>query len=245
MPLQSLLLCRNQPAVKTLGAALDELEIKKQVCVGCHQALELLARRRFGALIIDLDLEGAEQVLRTARRAHGKHKAVLFAMIGANGNICSAFEMGANFVLYKPLDSEQTIRALRAGKGFMHAERRRQARQPIETLAYLRQDDGPAYPAIVLDVNQGGFALQTAQPMQAGRDFRFWFWLPSTTTLIDGLGTIAWANSSGNAGIRFTAVSSSCARDLKMWLAKRAAKRPSVSATPRTTVRQAARRVTA
>lgn len=244
MPLQSLLLCRNQPAVKVLGAALDELDIKKQVCAGTMQALDLLARRRFGALIIDLDLEGAADVLRSARRANGNHKAVLFAMIGVNGNISSAFEMGANFVLYKPLSSEQTIRALRAGKGFMHSERRRQTRQPIETLAYLRQDDGPAYPAIVLDVNQGGFALQTAQPMQAGRDFRFWFWLPSTTTLIDGLGTIAWANSSGNAGIRFTAISSACARDLKMWLAKRGSKRPSISVTPRS-ARPASRRVTA
>jgi len=245
MPLQSLLLCRNQPSVKVLGAALDELEIRKQVCAGSTQALELLTRRRFGALIVDLDVEGAGNVLRAARRAHGSHKAVLFAMIGVNGNICSAFEMGANFVLYKPLNSEQTIRALRAGKGFMQSERRREARQPIETLAYLRQDDGPAYPAIVLDVNPGGFALQTAQPMQAGRDFRFWFWLPSTTTLIDGLGTIAWANSSGNAGIRFTAISSSCSRDLKMWLSKRSAKRASISVAPRSAARAASRRVTA
>ena len=244
MPLQSLLLCRNQPAVKILGAALDELEIKKQVCAATTQAIGLLARRRFGALIIDLDVEGAHDVLRSARQAHGHHKAVLFAMIGASGNISSAFELGANFVLYKPLNSEQTVRALRAGKGFMQAERRHQVRQPIETLAYLRQDEGPAYPAVVLDVNQGGFALQTAQPMQAGRDFRFWFWLPSTTTLIDGLGTIAWANSSGNAGIRFTAISSACARDLKMWLAKRSAKRASVSVAPRPTARAASRRVT-
>src|SRR5579884_3458769 len=240
MPLQSLLLCRNQPAVKILGAALEELDIKKQVCGATTQAIDLLARRRFGALIIDLDVEGAHDILRSARQAHGHHKAVLFAMIGASGNISSAFELGANFVLYKPLNSEQTVRALRAGKGFMQAERRHQVRQPIETLAYLRQDEGPAYPAVVLDVNQGGFALQTAQPMQAGRDFRFWFWLPSTTTLIDGLGTIAWANSSGNAGIRFTAISGACARDLKMWLAKRA----SVSVAPRPAARAASRRVT-
>lgn len=229
MPLQSLLLCRNQPALRVLGSALDELEIKRQICTAADQAMALLARRRFGALVVDLELDGAAQVLRTARMAHGNRKAVLFAMIGALTNISTAFEMGANFVLYKPLTPEQTVRALRAGKGFMSSERRRNSRQPIETLAYLRQDEGAAYPAIVLDVNQGGFSVQTAQPMQAGREFRFWFWLPSTTILIDGSGSIAWTNSSGNAGIRFTGISSTCARQLKMWLAKRSTKRHSVS----------------
>ena len=225
MALQSLLLSRNQPAVRVLGEVLSELDIKTHVCTGTRQALDLLARRRFGALVIDLDLDGATDVLRAARLNPVGSKAVLFAMLGASSNISSAFELGANFVLYKPLNPEQTLRALRAGKGFMRSERRRETRQPIETIAYLRQDEGAAYPAIVLDVNEGGFALQTAQPMQAGRDFRFWFWLPSTTTLIDGMGTIAWANSSGNAGIRFTAISSACSRELKMWLGKRGSKR--------------------
>lgn len=225
MPLQSLLLCRNQTALRVLGSALDELEIGRHVCNGAEQALTVLAKRRFGALVVDLEMEGAAHVLHAARHAQGGRKAVLFAMIGAATNISSAFELGANFVLYKPLTTEQTVRALRAGKGFMNDERRRNLRQPIETVAYLRQDEGAAYPAIVLDVNQGGFAVQTAQPMQAGREFRFWFWLPSTTILIDGCGTIAWANSSGNAGVRFTGIGNSCARQLKTWLAKHGSKK--------------------
>ncbi len=246
MPLQSLLLCRNQAALRVLGSALDELKIDRQVCAGPDQARALLARRRFGAVIVDLDLHGAAQVLHSARPVPGNKKAVLFAMIGALTNISRAFELGANFVLYKPLTSEQTIRALRAARGFMSSERRRHLRQPIETLAYLRQDQGTAYPAIVLDVNEGGFAVQTAQPMQAGREFRFWFWLPSTTILIDGSGTIAWANSSGNAGIRFTSVSRACTDQLNAWLTKRSAKRSASSATPRLSQsRSATRRVTA
>lgn len=246
MPLQSLLLCRNQAALRVLGSALDELKIDRHVCAGPDQALALLARRRFGAVIVDLDLQGAAQVLHSARPVPGNKKAVLFAMIGALTNISTAFEMGANFVLYKPVTSEQTIRALRAARGFMNSERRRNLRQPIETLAYLRQDEGAACPAIVLDVNEGGFAVQTAQPMQAGREFRFWFWLPSTTILIDGSGTIAWANSAGNAGIRFTSISSASTDQLNAWLAKRSAKRQAMSASPRAQhPRTATRRVSA
>ena len=244
MPLQSLLLCRNQSALRVLGSALDELEIGRHVCNGADQALTVLGKRRFGALVVDLEMEGAAHVLHTARHGHGGRKAVLFAMIGASTNISRAFELGANFVLYKPLTTEQTIRALRAGKGFMNDERRRNLRQPIETVAYLRQDEGAAYPAIVLDVNQGGFAVQTAQPMQAGREFRFWFWLPSTTILIDGSGTIAWANSSGSAGVRFTGIASACARQLKTWLAKHSPKKRPLSMRMHQN-RLASRRVTA
>ena len=244
MALQSLLLCRNQSALRVLGSALDELEIGKHVCNGAEQALTILGRRRFGALVVDLELDGAAHVLRSARQANGTRKAVLFAMIGASTNISSAFELGANFVLYKPLTTEQTVRALRAGKGFMNIERRNNSRQPIETIAYLRQDEGAAYPAIVLDVNQDGFAVQTAQPMQAGREFRFWFWLPSTTILIDGSGSIAWANSSGNAGVRFTAISSACTRQLKTWLAKHNARKHAMSVRMNHS-HLAARRVTA
>src|SRR5574337_1133754 len=102
MSLQSLLLCRNQSALRVLNSALEELEIGRHICNGAEQALGLLARRRFGALVVDLELDGAAHVLHAARHAHGNRKAVLFAMIGASTNISSAFELGANFVLYKP-----------------------------------------------------------------------------------------------------------------------------------------------
>src|SRR5215470_8104489 len=138
MRLNALLMCRDQQSKRLLASAFDTLEIQHETCSSASEAMERLAHGYYGALILDFDLPNAVLLVRMARSAPAQRRPVVFAMIGALTEIAATFQAGANFVIYKPLVSEQVLRSLRAGKAFMRADRRHSPRQKLETLVYLQ-----------------------------------------------------------------------------------------------------------
>ena len=125
MNVNALLMCREQEALQMLVGALDELEIEEEICVSEPEAMELLAVGYYSAVVVDFDLPGAAQVARLARLLPAQRRPVVFALINALTDVGSAFQAGANFVLYKPLVCDQVMRSLRAGRAFMRPDRRR------------------------------------------------------------------------------------------------------------------------
>ena len=137
--------------------------MEPEVCVSAPEALDLTVVRHYSALVLDFDLPGAATVARMARLAPSSRRPVIFGMIGASTEIAETFQAGVNFIIYKPLAFEQVVRCLRAGRGFMRPDRRQSQRQPLESLVYL-QFGIAALPAMVLDLNQDGLALQAPDP---------------------------------------------------------------------------------
>jgi CheY-like chemotaxis protein len=233
MRLNALLMCRDQESLQVLAAALDELEIEQEVCLSAPEAMELLLQGHYSALVLDFDLPAAAQVARMARMAAPQRRPVVFAMIGALTGVAATFEAGANFVIYKPLALEQVTRSLRAGRGFMQPDRRRSLRQALETLVYL-QFGIAALPAIVLDLNEQGLALQAAEALPAVPEVPFRFVLPGTNCTVEGAGEMIWADDEGRVGMLFSHLTPASRRSLKNWLNKRRPKRrsPRVVARP-------------
>jgi len=106
--LNALLLCSDQPSLRVITAALDELEIEPEACLSAQEAMERLVQGYYSALVLDFDLPAAAQVAKLARMAPPERRPVVFAMIGASTAIASTFQAGANFVLYKPLAAERS-----------------------------------------------------------------------------------------------------------------------------------------
>jgi hypothetical protein len=220
MRLNALLMCREQQSLRALAAALDELAIEQEVCLSAPQAMELLMQGHYSALVLDFDLPAAAQVARVARMAPAQRRPVVFAMIGVLTGVAATFEAGANFVIYKPLALGQVTRSLRAGRGFMQPDRRRSPRQSLETLVYL-QFGIAALPAIVLDMNEQGLALQAAEPLPAVPEIPFRFVLPGTSNTVQGNGEMIWADDEGRIGMLFSHLTPASRRSLKDWLNKR------------------------
>src|SRR5713101_6753236 len=143
MRLNALVMSRSHSSVRTLVAAFAELGIEYRISLSASETIETLATGHHSALVVDFDLPHAVQVAKLARSISGKRKPVLFGMIGAETSIGAAFQAGANFALYKPLDLLQVLHSLRAATGFMQADRRRSSRSKSETLAYLHLVTGP------------------------------------------------------------------------------------------------------
>jgi CheY-like chemotaxis protein len=220
MGLNALLMCRDQQSARLLANALDTLDIEYETCASASEAMERLAHGDYGALILDFDLPNAVLLVSMARSAPAQRRPVVFAMIGALTEIAATFQAGANFVIYKPLVSEQVLRSLRAGKAFMRADRRHSRRQKLETLVYL-QFGIAAMPAMVLDLNDQGLSLQSPEPLPPVREVPLRFVLPGTSLMIEGTGEVIWTDDRGTAGILFSHLTPISKKQLKQWLMKR------------------------
>jgi CheY-like chemotaxis protein len=223
MGLNALLVCRDQQSLHVLAVALNTLGIEPEVCQSSSDAMELMTRGYYSALALDFDLPNAALTVKIARLASTQRRPVVFAMIGGLTEIAATFQAGANFVIYKPLTSEQVLRSLRAGKAFMRADLRRSPRQKLETLAYL-QFGIAAMPSMVLDLNEQGISLQSPEPLPPLQHVPLRFVLPGTSHMVEGTGEMIWADDHGRAGMLFSRMTAASRKHLKQWLAKGDAK---------------------
>ena len=222
---QALTLCRNQQCRQELTKVLQQFDIRQECCPSAQEALELMARGQYSALLLDFDIPGALQLTKLARLGPLDRRPVVFAMIGASTDIGSTFQAGANFVLYKPLESEQLKRSLRAARGFMRPERRRAKRHKAETVVYLLYGNEMAIPTLMIDLNEEGLSIQAAQPLPAVERVPIHFRLPGSRLAVEGSAELVWADDSGRAGMFFNQLNAASERHLKSWLARAGAQK--------------------
>jgi len=132
-----------------------------------------------------------------------------------------AFEMGANFVLDKPLAADRLNRSLRAAQGLMANERRRYYRHPVATSVHVSlAAESHEHVGMTVNLSEGGFAIKLEKFTSIGMPVRFRFKLPETHTWIEGKGEIAWV-ANGLSGVKFGAISVQSQTDLQAWLEKK------------------------
>jgi CheY-like chemotaxis protein len=221
MSLQSLVLCSDEKIVRVLRRVLSDLEIGVEHCTEADSAIRKLTRKRFEAVIVDCtDEQMASQVLKSARSAPCNKRAVAVAVIDAKTALRSAFELGAHFVLYKPLSSERAKASFRAARALMKCERRRNIRVQVEIPVTLRMDDGvgSVHRGFTSDLGEGGIAIQLPQRPQKLGPMSVHFTLPATIHRIECIGEVAWENAGRQLGIRFVDPSPENRNQLKAWL---------------------------
>ena len=140
MNLKSLLLCSDDKIVRVLRRTLGDLDISVELCASSEIALRKLTRERFEAIIVDCAGPGAAAVLRSARSAPCNKRAIAVAILDPEIGLRSAFEIGAHFILYKPVSVERSKSSFRAARALMKKERRRNSRVSVQ---FSGGDDQP------------------------------------------------------------------------------------------------------
>jgi CheY-like chemotaxis protein len=230
MAFNALLMCREEKHLRILGKALDEVAMDQEVCLSAPEALDLTVQRHYSALILDFDMPGAATVARMARLAPSRRRPVIFGIIGKLTEISETFQAGANFIFYKPLSVDHIVRCLGGGRGFMRPDRRTSPRKNLESLVYL-QFGIAALPAMVLDLNHDGLALQAPEPLPPVQQIPLRFVLPGTSQMVEGMGEVVWADDGGRAGLLFSRLTPASRKYLKQWFVKQSGKKKAV-ATP-------------
>ena len=220
--LESLLVCRDTDVVRVLRPTLEKLSIDVEVSAAARSGAEILSSAKFDAVIVDCDdLQGGVDVLRSLRQNNSNKTSVSFAILNGKTTTKQAFEMGANFVLQKPITTAGTLRCFNTAMSFMVREKRRYFRCPIEMPVKLHFGQGEEIKATTTNLSEGGMAIHFEGTMTKKTIAKVQFTRPGTNVVMEPKGEIAWADGLGRAGIRFQDVPDSSREQLEKWILRR------------------------
>lgn len=215
--LQALLLCSDDSVVRVLRRVLTDLEIGVEHCTDLDSAVQKLTRQRFEAVIVDCTTqEIAAKILKGTHSAPANKRAIAVAIIDGQSALKSAFELGAHFVLFKPISLERTKASFRSVRALMKRERRRHSRIPVELSVKLHTENpSRTVEVVTADLSENGIAIKGKFKLPPS--FRVRFMLPGSANEIDCRGEVAW---DGNQlqGVRFCDLPEDQSSRLKSWI---------------------------
>jgi len=221
MKLQSLILSTDEKILRILRRVLSDLDIDVTHVTEAEAAIHKLTRVRFEAVIVDCHREEtAAHVLRSARAALCNKRAVAVAILDGVQAVRSAFDLGAHFVLYKPISMEKAKASFRAARALMKCERRGNIRIPVEIPITLGFSGGDNFKTVSADFSVGGMAVQLTRKTNPPGPIKVKFTLPGTEHEVECKAEIAWQNAGKQAGVRFVEVNAEAQQQIKNWLAR-------------------------
>ncbi|MGB6387482.1 MAG: PilZ domain-containing protein [Terriglobales bacterium] len=217
MNLKSLLLSSDEKTVRVLRRVLSDLEIDIEYCSVADDALRRITRQRFEAIIVDgSNAQEAGNILRAAKSAPVNTRALAIVLVEAPVGLKGGFEMGAHFVLHKPLAVERAKSSFRAVRALMKRERRLQLRIAVQ-IPVECQGAGH-YKAKTIDLSEGGMAIQFSGRVAKENLLRFSLELPGTKQMIEISGELAWEGNGAQAGVRFKNATEEQRNMIRQWL---------------------------
>ena len=232
MAAQSLVLCRDPDVLRTLCPLLFEMNMGVEICLGSSGATRMVRKRKFDAIIVECDKDGGGfEVLQELRSQSPNQSTIAVGVVDDYKLMKEAFATGANFVLSKPISTEDASRILRFTKGMISRMVRRFLRVAVQHLSHV-EIGGMKDPAFILDLSEGGIAVQSLAPMKHGQVVGLNFQLPSTTHTIRATAKVVWHDPTGRIGMEFQEISDQCRGWLKHWVEERLKNSPEEFATP-------------
>jgi DNA-binding response OmpR family regulator len=222
MNLDSLLISHDAALLGVLRPALEKISVNLEVCSASLPGSDLLAKRKFDAVIIDCDdLQNGFELLKGLRQTQSNSKSVAFAVVNGKTTTQHAFQLGANFVMQKPLTPVHAARCFNAAINFMVRERRRYYRRPLDMPLRIRLPHNQELTARATNLSEGGMAIRVLGKLPKDAQGQFSFTLPGVQTSLELKGQVAWADGAGLVGIRFVEVPQSSQYQLEKWLTDR------------------------
>lgn len=222
MELRSLLLSQDQEMIDVVQRALLDLGIGVEVYSTADWAREDLTDSKFDAVIVDCDVAGAPGLLKMVRGSLSNGRALTFAIVNTDQGLNSAFELGANLALQKPLTVDRARSSLRAAYGLIMQERRRYFRHPVDIAVRISPNERLQFVGNTLNISEGGMAVRCDDDLPLNAFVKIIFLLPGHKSEIESRGVVVWKDARGHTGIRFEQMSASARQNLSDWLAEQA-----------------------
>jgi len=120
MSFKSLLFCPEQKTARLVTQVLNELEFTVELSNDPQSTAQKLAEEHFDALVADIANEDdAALLFKSARNSELNHSSLSVAVVEGQAGVAKAFRIGANLVLTKPINIEQSKGTLRVARGLL------------------------------------------------------------------------------------------------------------------------------
>ena len=237
MTLDALVISRDQEAADILRPTLDKMAVTVEVCAAATAAGEILVARKFDAIVVDCDdLSGGIELMKALRKTRSNKSSVVFALLNGKTTTQMAFQLGANFVLQKPITPLNATRCFNAALTFMTREKRRYFRHPVEMPVKVLFGNEEMM-ATTTNLSEGGMAVRCRGKLPGQIKVMLQFTLPESRSSLELKAEVAWIDDLGRAGIRFIDVPQSSQYQLEKWLTEHLEKQLSPVLRPHLTAR--------
>lgn len=220
MGLCAVICSKDERVLRILRSLLADLSIQAEFAGSAADAIERLVRQKYDGIFADCDDPDGQTVLRAIRRSRHNQRSVAFVISPEASVGALASELGAHFVLERPLVTEKVKRTLKAAHGLMLREKRAHFRHEIAAPASLRTEKA-GVTATMRNLSAGGAFLECSSMLKKDQSLQMRFLLPDSSTVIETAARVAWCDPTGRAGVQFGAMSEASKRALTEWSAAR------------------------
>lgn len=220
MSLRCLLFSHDERSVRLLRLSLGDLDVEVEHSTDVDHGQKLLLQSKFDAVVADCDLDTGPALLQTVRRSKHNKRSIIFALAGEQIKMGAAFELGADFVIYKPLSTERVKRTLHAAHGLMMREKRLHFRHPTSTPVTLYGGQRPLR-AELCDLSPHGALVNAGTPMKKDQLVQMTFTLPDTSYAMNMKARVTRSDPLGRTGLRFESMSPETESRLMEWAVER------------------------
>src|SRR5438034_9052382 len=131
MSYQALLFCPDERTAHVVTQVLSEVEFSVESCNEPFAAVKRLMAKHFDAIVVDCDNEqNATLLFKSARNSGSNQNSLSVALVEGQAGVAKAFRIGANLVLTRPINVEQSKGTLRVARGLL---RKAEAAKPAAT----------------------------------------------------------------------------------------------------------------
>jgi len=161
----------DPPTCELIQEVLRSAEFDSVAVTHSGLALTQLATEKFDALFLDVHMPPPDGIELTRRIRSGGLNVTTPIMIitgeDDHGLLSRAFQAGASFFLYKPIDRHDILRLLRATHGSIEQEKRRFRRVKVACKVSI-EFDGTLFNGSTLDLSIGGMFVQVPSALPVG-----------------------------------------------------------------------------
>lgn len=219
LTLEFLLVSKDHSVLKTVKQALHGIKANLSCSTSGGAARLHLSRHRLDAVIMDLDVAPAADLITFIRQSSPNRRALIFVCTDPS-TAPAALKGGANVLLNRPLTAESIAANVHTFRNIMVCERRRYFRHQVTILISLTAN-GISHSAMIDNLSEGGAAIMLRNPFPRSTMIDFSFELPFGPR-ISGSAQVMWTNQQGIMGVEFRLLHDDGGEHLSKWLSSRA-----------------------
>ena len=177
----------------------------------------ILRSENYDTVFIDCDdLQGSKPLLTSLRKTATNKNSKIVAILNGDTTPPDALDLGASSTLQKPLTRQMLEREFKLASDAL--AKRQHQRVNVTMPVYISFGDTVDRLATALNISRGGMAVRCQSPIDADEMVRLKFQPLGMSTVIVARGEVAWADSHGLAGVRFTSIVGTGAEALQAWI---------------------------
>jgi CheY-like chemotaxis protein len=219
MRLECLIVTRDPTLLGHFQAVLGAHGVSLDFRQDSISAVELASRRHLDGLVIDCDdVPGGGTAIAQVRATPANQHTLIFAVVNGYTSAESALDLGANFVLSKPIQQPRLRSVLDAAIPKMEREHRRYFRFNVDLPVRFRNPLGQPFAAKMKNVSEGGLAIKLVDPVHLKGVVNVEFELPSVDPQVfHAKADVVWSDSFV-MGLRFLYIGKESGVALQGWL---------------------------